>query len=160
MNQWKRISAGILAAVLVLFCAACAKEPSKPADTDLPALMESMLTTAPIDDPLTLTEADMLDFYGISSEMMTQFAATLCSNGISAQEIVLVEATDEETAVQVAEQLQARRDSRLAESKDYLPDQYEIISACDVVQNGRLIRMIIHPQADTLIPLYQEETGT
>lgn len=158
MTRWKRLPALILS--LLLLCASCSKESSKAVEVDVPALMESMLTTAPIDDPLTLTESDMLDFYGIPAEHMTQFAATLCSNGISAQEIVLVETPDETTAAEVATRLQNRLEARMAESKDYLPDQYEIISGCEVVQNGCLVRLIIHPEAETLITLYQEKTGT
>ena len=87
---------------------------------------------------------------------MKQFAAQQCSNGISAQEIVLVEAVDEAAASVIQEKLENRLSARMAESKDYLPDEYTIISDCEVVRDGLCVRLIIHAQEDALVEQYNK----
>ena len=154
----------MLCAVMLLCCACGGSETktasSTPAKTiDLPTLMTELTSTAAIDDPLILGESDMLDFYGIEAAQMKQFSAQQCSNGISAQEIVLVEAVDEAAASAIQEQLEKRLSSRMAESKDYLPDEYEIISGCEVVRDGLYVRLIIHAEEDALVDLYNKTLG-
>ena len=149
--------AALLLAGVMMLCTACSSSQPAPAkEVDLPALMEEILQTAPIDDPLTLGESDMLDFYGIKAEQMKQFAAILNINGISAQEIVLIEAADDASAEEIMNKLSNRLSSREAESKDYLPDEYEIISQCEVVRNGTQLRMIIHANAKEAITIYNK----
>lgn len=150
----KKMIAAALAAWMLLTLAACSGG-SKTADFDVQAAMDDMLSAAPISDPLTLGESDMLDFYGIQGEDMESFAAVLCSTGISAQEIVLVEGSSEEGAKRVEEKLQSRLENRKSEFKDYLPDQYDIVSQCQVARDGLYVRMIIHPEAESLVEIYQ-----
>ena len=149
----------LLCAVMLL-CCACGGPENTPAPTptpvDLPALMTELTAAAPIEDPLILSETDMLDFYGIEAAQMKQFAAQQCSNGISAQEIVLVEAVDDAAASSIQEKLENRLNSRMAESKDYLPDEYEIISGCEVVRDGLCVRLIIHAEEEALVALYNK----
>lgn len=147
----------VLAAVLSLTLTACGggKEEDKPADFSVQTLMEEMLSEATVDDPLTLGEGDMLDFFGIKAEQMEEFAAVTCANGISAQEIVLVKAADEAAAAEVAEKLNARLDARAAEAENYLPDEYAIIKACAVHQNGVYVAMIMHHEHQVLEALFE-----
>lgn len=149
-----------LVCAVMLLCCSCGDSETNPAPAPTPvdfsALMETLTTIAPIDDPLILGESDMLDFYGIEATQMKQFAAQQCSNGISAQEIVLVEAVDEAAASVVQEKLENRLSARMAESKDYLPDEYTIISDCEVVRDGLCIRLIIHAQEDALVEEYNK----
>lgn len=146
----------VLSAVLLLALASCSggKE-EKDADFQVQDAMDAMLAQAPVDDPLTLGESDMLDFFGIQSGDMEQFAAVTCANGISAQEIVLVKAADENSAKTVEEKLQNRLDSRRAEAKDYLPDQYAIMEQCQVKRDGLYVRLIISPEEKTLAEIYE-----
>lgn len=151
----------LLLCAVMLTCAACSGgSSSAPAqEADLPAVMEQLLAAAPIDDPLTLGETDMLDFYGIEADQMKQFSAVLNSNGISAQEIVLVEAVDDTAAGKVLEKLTNRLSARTAEADGYLPDEYEILSTCEAVADGCYVRLIIHAQADELIEIYNNAIG-
>lgn len=151
----KRIKlTALLVSAVMLLCTACGGSTPAPKEVNLASVMEEILTTAPIDDALTLGESDMLDFYGIKGEQMKQFAAVLNINGISAQEIVLIEAADQAAAQEIAKKLDNRLSSRMAESKDYLPDEYEIISQCKVAQEGNYFRMIIHANAEQAITIY------
>lgn len=148
----------ILAAAMTLSLTACSGggQSGQSGDFSVQTAMEDLLAQAPVDDPLTLTEPDMLDFYGISAEQMQEFAAVTCANGISAQEIVLVKAADEEAADAVAEKLQNRLDALAAQMEDYLPDQYDVIRACQVQEDGGYVAMIVHPEHEALEALYAE----
>lgn len=147
-----------LAAAMALSLTACSGGGNEEefADFSVQTALEDMLAQAPIDDPLTLTETDMLDFFGIRADSMEEFAAVTCANGISAQAIVLVEAADGEAALTVVEKLENRLAARAAEADGYLPDQYAIITECEVKQHGNYVSMIIHPEYEALEELYLE----
>ncbi len=152
----KRFLSFALAVVMALGLTACSggAQTTASADFSVQAVLDEMLTKVTIDDPLTLTDVDMLDFFGIKSEHMAEFAAVTCSNGISAQEIVLVKAADKDAAAVVAEKLTNRLNARAAEAENYLPDQYAIITECSVLTNDLYIALIIHPEHDALEELY------
>lgn len=143
-----------ISAILVLALASCSGKTAA-ADFQVQDAMDDMLAAAPIDDPLTLSEGDMLDFFGIQADSMEQFAAVTCANGISAQEIVLVKAKDEDSAKTVEEKLQNRLDSRKAEAENYLPDQFAIMDQCQVKRDGVYVRLIISPEEEALAEIYQ-----
>jgi len=156
VNTMRKLICMTLAAVMALGLTACGggDEKKEFADFSVQALMEDMLTRVTIDDPLTLTEPDMLDFFGIKGESMSEFAAVTCANGISAQEIVLVKAVDEDTGIEIMGKLADRMDARAAEAENYLPDQYAIISECQVARYGLYVAMIIHPGHEELDDLF------
>lgn len=143
-----------LAAILMLTAAACGKD-NAPA-MDVKATMDKLLAAAPIEDSLTLGESDMLDYYGISADAMDSFAATLCADGITAKEIVLVKAKDEAAAKEVETKLQNRLNARAAEADGYVPEQYAIIKSCEVKRDGVYVRMIISPEASELVRIYTD----
>lgn len=148
----------ILAAAMTLSLTACSGGEDKKefADFSVQTAMEDMLSQVPVDDPLTLVEGDMLDFFGISADSMEEFAAVTCANGISAQEIVLVKAVDEGKAETVAGQLTKRLEARAAELENYLPDEYAVVSECEVMQHGVYAAMIIHPEHEMMEELYMD----
>ena len=154
MKRTKLVS--LLLAGIMLICTACGSAPAADKQVELAPLMEEILTAAPIDDILVLTESDMLDFYGIKAEQMKQFSAALNINGISAQEIVLIEGVDSGAAEEIAKKLDNRLSARMAESKDYLPDEYAVISECEVSRSGSYCRLIIHANAKEAIAIYNQ----
>lgn len=158
MKQMRALPLCALALVLAL-CACGGETQPQPADFSVQDAMAALTQKAPIEEPLTLEEADMLDFFGIPAESMADFAAQTCSNGISAQEIVLVKAADEDGAKTVEEKLQARLDNRRAEMEHYLPDQYDILSQCRVRRDGLYVALIIHPEHEALEEVYQGYAG-
>ena len=93
-----------LAVVMAVGVAGCGGG-TKAANMDVAEVMEAMLEKAPIEGGIELTQDDMLNFYGIQSEDVEAFAANLAADGITAKEIVLVEAKDEETAKSCAHEL-------------------------------------------------------
>lgn len=148
----------LLAGAMLLSLCACGGQDEQPAakknDISVQAVMDEMLAQAEVQEPLVLTEGDMLDFFGIQGEDMTEFAAVTCANGISAQEIVLVKAADETCAELIEEKLENRLENRKAEFESYLPDQYDILTQCEVEQDGVYVCMILHPEHEKLEKLY------
>lgn len=146
----------LISCAMLLGLCACGggQEKNAVADVSVQSVLDEMLTKAEVEEPLILTEGDMLDFFGIKGEDMAEFAAVTCSNGISAQEIVLVKAVNESSAEAIEEKLENRLENRMAEFKDYLPEQYDILTECDVEQEGVYVCMILHPQHEMLEELY------
>ncbi len=148
----------LLACAMLLSLCACGEQSEQPAkklvNVSVQTVMDEMLTQVEIQDPLVLTEGDMLDFFGIKGENMAEFAAVTCANGISAQEVVLVKAVDEKNAEEIEEKLENRLENRKAEFENYLPDQYDILTECEVEQDGVYVCMILHPEHEKLEKLY------
>lgn len=143
-----------LALLMLLGVSACGGGKQAAADLDVKAVMADMLAKYPIQDGMELNESDMLNFYGIQAEDMEAFAADLAADGITANEIVLVKAKDEDSAKNVETKLQSRLDARRNELNGYLPDQYEIVEKSEVKRDGVYVRLIISPQQDQLVELY------
>ena len=150
----------LLSCAMLMSLCACGGQSEPPsekqADISVQTVMDEMLSQAEIQDPLVLSEADMLDFFGIKGEDMAEFAAVTCANGISAQEIVLIKAADKDSAEQVEEKLENRLENRRAEFENYLPDQYDILTECEVEQDGIYVCMILHPEHEKLEKLYDD----
>ena len=154
----KKLISLALAAVLVLSLAACGgnRESSGP-DFQVQDAMDAMLEWVGADDMMALSEGDMLDFYGIRAEDMEQFAAAVTSTGISAKEIVLVKAADEEAARRVQERLDKRVANRMAEFKNYLPDQFDIVANHSrVSRDGVYVSLIISSELEALSQIYSK----
>ena len=155
MKYWSRV---LLACAMLLGLCACSGQSEQSAkkreDVSVQTVLDEMLAQVDIQDPLVLTEGDMLDFFGIKGESMVEFAAVTCANGISAQEIVLIKAADEKNAEQAEEKLENRLENRKAEFENYLPEQYEILTECEVEQDGVYVCMILHPEHEKLEKLY------
>ncbi len=143
---------GLLAA-LCLCLTACGGE-EKTADLDVHEALAAMLEEAPIEEAMELTEADMLNFYGIEADQMDDFAAALCAVGIKADELVIVKAADEDSAAAVEALLQQRIENRKSEFQNYIPEEYEVLTHGTVARNGVYVRLIVSPQYEALEALY------
>ena len=141
-------------AVMMAVSAAGCSGGTKTADMDVAKVMDAMLEKAPIEGGIELSQDDMLNFYGIQSEDMESFAANLAADGITAKEIVLVKAKDEDSAKDVETKLQNRLEARRNEFNNYLPDQYAIVEKSEVKRDGVYVRLIISPQQEELVELY------
>lgn len=141
-------------AVLLLMLCACGQQPAKTAD--LNAVMADLEKTYGLDDMMTLTADDMLELYGIQEADVKQFAARLPMESLRADEVVLIEATDAQAAERVKEQLEARYQAKLNETRNYLVDEYEKISACKVTANGNYVTLIVSKDAEAMTADYEK----
>ncbi len=156
----KRLVSLALAAAMALTLTACGGGEQSAGSSQAPEFqvqdaMDAMLEKIGSDDLMELGESDMLDFFGIQAEDMEQFAAVTSAAGITAKEIILVKAAGEDAAQSVQEQLDKRLTNRMAEFKDYLPDQYDIVSQSQVRRDGVYVALIISDQQEELGEIYQ-----
>ena len=54
----------------------------------------------------------------------------------------------------VKEQLDKRMEAKLAQNKDYLPEQYAIIQKCSMEQDGNYVSMIVGAEHEKLTEIY------
>lgn len=149
----KQIVCLLAAALCALSLTGCQSKKTGP--DDLSAVHQELSAQAELSDMLALSADELGTFYGIAAEDVKQFAASVNSTGIRCDEIVLIEATDEEAAARVKEQLDSRYASQLAQFETYLPDQYEILQKCGVRQDGNYVAMIVAADPAPLVKLYE-----
>ena len=152
LKQW---TAMVLALVLALSLAACGQGGSGKS-ADLPQTLETMKNEVGFTDVMDLDENGLQINYGIQADDMKQFAALVDTSGIKCEEVILVEAVDSNAAQRVKEQLDKRMESKLAQNKDYLPEQYAIIQKCSEEQDGNYVSMIVGQEHQKLTEIYQK----
>lgn len=86
-------------------------------------------------------------YYGITADMMQDYAGGVDSSGVGQDEIVLIKAKDESQVSAVEAALQTRYDSKLAQNENYNPEEAEKIRKCSVETNGLYVTMIISDDA-------------
>lgn len=145
----------IVMAMAVLLLTACAGQTVK--QVELSAVMDSLAGKYGLDEGmLELTEMDLMDLYGIDSALVKQYEARIRLESIQADEIVLIEATDAKAAAQVKEQLEARYQTKLNETRNYLPDEFAKIEKCKVAQHGNYVSMIVCAEAEAAVAEYEK----
>lgn len=149
--------------------AASGTEPETPAETaetapsagseetpDLEAVREAMVDKIGADDHLPLDAAAFENLYGIDPSTLEQGAGFVTMAGVFPDEVVLLEAVDESAAAAAAEKLQTRLDEVMVQAETYDPDSYEKAKACEVVTDGRFVRLLLSPKQDELAEVYKQ----
>ena len=145
----KRIIA-VVAACLIALCALSA------ALAEAASLEDVMASFDLAEEMMLLDDEDLTDVYGIDLADVRQFAAAIHDSGIKADEIVLVEAVDDEAAQRVQAILEERLEDKLNELDGYMPEEYAVAKACAVEAEGCFVAMIVAPNADALTELYRQ----
>ena len=140
--------------VLTLTMAGCSQSGGSGKSADLPKVLETMKSEVGFSEVIDLDENGLKSNYGIDADDVKQFAALVDSSGIKCEEVVLIEAVDSDAAQTVKEQLDKRMEAKLAQNKDYLPEQYAIIQKCSVEQDGNYVSMIVGAEHEKLTEIY------
>lgn len=129
---------------------ACSSDGVK-ADKSLGEIYEEIKAEVKLPDMVELDDADRLDRnYGITEEMVEEFAGGIDSSGVTMSEIVLIKAKDQDSAKQIEEKLNNRLSAKLDQNRNYNPEQAEIIEKCKVETNGLYVTMIISDEAQKI----------
>lgn len=148
-----------IAALLCTFCllfsvTACSGQEQK--NADLSAVMDEMKAVLENTEMMDLTENDLMPQYGIDAADCKQFAVYIDSTGLKGDEIVLLQGVDEEAAARLKEKMDERYQQKENTMKDYQPEEYAMLQACSVEQQGTYVSMIVSPQHEELEKIYQE----
>lgn len=147
-----------LALAVMLLLAACAPTtPTKKAlDVDVIALLKNMADATKWQDMMSMSNKHLKNLYGIEAEEVTEFAGAMKTDGITADEVLLLEAKDEETAAALVKKVQARLKAKSNEAKDYLPAQYKVIEEAKIVQQERYVALVVSPDVKVLTELWDK----
>ena len=98
--------------------------------------------------------------YGITEEMVDEFAGGINGSGVNQEEIVLIKAKDSESADKIKEALDTRFESKLNQNKNYNAEKAKMIEGCKVEQDGTYVAMIVSDNAAKISEIYHKETNT
>lgn len=140
--------------LITLLLAGCSQSTTR--NADLAAVMSDLEGKYGLSEMMALTEEDLMELYGIAQADVKQFAARLPWDSLNADEVVLIEAADDAAAARVKEKLDNRYQNKLNETRDYLPAEYEKISACSVSSSGKYVALIVSAEAKDMTADYQK----
>lgn len=142
-----------LAILSVALFAGCSKGAAN-ANVDLNAVMKDIKSQVTFTDTMDLTKDDLNSNYGIKAEDVKQFSALADTTGIKADELVMIEGKDADAAKRIKTALDTRYQDKINANITYLPEQYAIIKKCSVQQNGNYVSMLVSPNAEKIVKIY------
>ena len=146
MKKRMTILTVLLIACLALCGAAPAETAEAPADADLMTRVCAAIEDE--DELIVMIEDDLSDLMGIEPEDWTDFAYLASSNALLGREVIAVLAADEEAADRVEGLLQHYLESRMRETRNYLPDTYRLLSEAQVQRSGCLVVLVVGENAE------------
>ena len=148
--------------LLPLLLTACG--PTAPAkqvlEVDVESLLETMAEQTEWKDMMSMNVKHLKNLYGIEEADLTSFAGAMKTDGITADEVLILEAKDTETAEALVKKLQARLKAKSNEAKDYLPAQYKVIEEAEILQKERYAALLVSPDVEALLELWVESVKT
>ena len=148
----KRLIA-LLLVILTLCLAGCGGK-EQAVEMDVQAVYESMEGTLP--EMLVMDEAMMLNFCGIKPEQCKQVVVAVCSDGLRADEVWLIEAADEAALKELEGLAEGRLTRKGEESITYSPEQYEVVKKAEVITAGNYLAVLVSPDVDALADIFNE----
>ena len=103
------------------------------------------------DSLITMWPEDLSDLMGIGEEEYTDFVYLASENSATGREIIIIMATDETTAESIEDKLIRYRETRLKETRNYLPEAYKLIEASVVTREGLTVILDIGENAENEI---------
>ena len=152
-------TAAILLAGVALL-AACGSKPAETKTLDLSGIMTeiAMKTTMPAETIDLETNEDLEDYYGLDPALISSFAIRQNASGYE-DEIVMIEANDEESAHAVAAMLESHRDDNREAMRNYSPEMFELLSKTTVDIHGRYVTMFVSAEADAMKTIFSQHLG-
>ena len=138
-------------AMICLLLTGCSK-PAAPVDVELTSVMETIETKFENDLPMTMPvgEVELQDFYGMSTDMVEDYAIILSAMNVHATEIIMVEAKEGKL-----DDVKAALDKRMEDVEriwsTYLPDQYELVKNRKTLESGNYVAIVIAEKADEIM---------
>ena len=166
MKRTVIVLAAVLAAVMLLCSCSSGGSSSSGADSSqsggktLTDVWSAVKNEVIFSDFNEFTEAKKLKrYYGITEDMISEYAGGVNGSGVNQEEIVLVKAADDTNAAAIKEKLDNRFNSKLNQNKNYNAEQAKMIEGCKVEQNGLYLSMIVSDNAEQITKIYKEGIG-
>lgn len=123
---------------------------------DLAAVMDDISKQFDLSALKAIEDKETLElYYQITASNVKQCAALMSTDtSVNPQEVILVEAVDENAAKEVETTLKNIQQSRLSNAKSYTPELVDLYESCDVVVDGVYVSLIIETRADEIREVY------
>lgn len=109
------------------------------------------------EDMRSITSQELEIYYGISPEDYVQFAGYISGIGTSAEELVIIEASAETTAIALEECANQRLADKLRQAEGYLPEEYAVIEEGVIRRDGNYVALFVSKEVDTVISFYEKQ---
>ncbi|MBQ8162136.1 MAG: DUF4358 domain-containing protein [Clostridia bacterium] len=145
----KPVSLLLLLALLGLLLSGCAAKNPAPQTDAVPVPLSELAQTALSDrDQLVqLYRDDLTDVIGIEKSDYTE-SVYLGTEDLSGREVIVLRAADADAAGRIEERLGNYLLQRQKETRNYLPEAYQLLSGAKVSRSGLTVALIVGEHAE------------
>lgn len=150
----------IFALALITAVSVCScSDSGSTAQPEVESIVNAIVAEYPLSDAMSKVEGEdrIMNVYGLSAEDYSEFSAYVNNSGTDQDEIVIVKASSSDKVAGIEEKLNNKMTAKLNSTKNYLPEQYAMIEKCEVKSNGNYVRMIISPDAEGMVEIYNAQ---
>ena len=145
-KKWAALSLAVALLACVLMLAGCAAQDapaSGKADADLSALASELMDKGVFTDEMTQTDADIVnDLYGVTLSSSAELWAYV-STGATAEELVLLQAADEDEAQAFEEAAKDRIEEQKESFRDYVPAEVKTLEEAIISRSGKYVAVCV-----------------
>lgn len=154
----KKIVSALVVFALAFSMAACSNTPSK--DVKLSEVYDKITAEVTLPAMIDLDSQTLMDQYGIDVADVNQGVYKQIEDFGAGKidEILLLEAKDDEKAAAIKEKLDARIKSLVAQSEGYDAQAMEILDKSAVKQNGKFLILAVSKDAAKIIDIFSSNT--
>lgn len=143
-----------LLCIVCLLAALCAC--GADANPEPQAVVDEIVASLSIESALTVPTERLTALYGIAAEDIDESACfTTLDGGVFPDEVVIVRAVDSAAAGRVAECLNARLESVMAQAQNYDAESLAVAQKCRVITKGLYAALFISPQHEAMEELFE-----
>ena len=146
----------ILFLLMLMVFSACNNNKKEDLEIDLPELLETMEEASKWEGMMNIGKKHLTNLYAIDEDEVTAFIGVMKTDGISADEIIIIEAKDAKSAEDLEKKLQTRLDAKATEAKDYLPEEYKVIEEAEILRKDKFLTLIVATNAEELADIFKE----
>lgn len=152
----KKVLSVILVLCVLASMTACGekegkKEPASAA-LDLAAVYAQMETKLP--DMVPLDSEEIHVRYGISADLVSEALVYVCMDGLRADEIWLLKASNAESMERLEQLAQFRMQAKDEESVTYSPEQNKIVKQGKILKRGDYLALIVTPEVESVAAIF------
>lgn len=120
----------------------------------LDMLYDEITHALDVPEMLRLKDDYLSVYLGLLPENFKDGRFYVCSNNLKADEIWLVETESEEAAAQMLEKARERIEIKAQSYRNYLPEEYEIVTRGIAVTRGKYAALFISPDAEAMLAAF------
>ena len=147
-----KMATRVIVLLLALLCLAGCGKPAAEAP-DFQAVYDSMTALTDMPDMVVVPNDKGEFLFGIAPGDCKQEIVAICQDSLLADELWLIEATDQEAADRIEALAQNRVQQKAAELENYLLGQYQVVQQAQLSREGNCVVLLVSPLAKELAKL-------